>query len=83
MYAVREGPVLDANLRARLAGRPLRRYRPQHDFLSLLNLGARHALAAKWGLVATGRWVWRWKDHIDRRFVERFRVPLVGHAGRC
>ena len=83
VYAVREGPVLDANLRARLAGRPLRRYRPQRDFLSLLNLGERHALAAKWGLVATGRWVWRWKDHIDRRFVERFRVPLVGHEGRC
>lgn len=74
VYAVREGPVLDDNVRARLAGTPLRRYHPQREFLSLLNLGERRALAAKWGLVAVGGWVWRWKDRIDRRFVERFRV---------
>jgi selenide,water dikinase len=72
VYAVREGPILDANLRARLDGARLRRYRPQRDFLSLLNLGGRRALAAKWGLVVVGGWVWRWKDRIDRRFVERF-----------
>jgi selenide,water dikinase len=74
VYAVREGPILDANLRALLDGTRLRRYRPQRDFLSLLNLGDRRALAAKWGLVAAGGWVWRWKDRIDRRFVERFAV---------
>jgi selenide,water dikinase len=74
VYAVRQGPVLDANLRARLDGTRLRRYRAQRDFLSLLNLGGRRALAAKWGIVAVGGWVWRWKDHIDRRFVERFQV---------
>ena len=39
VYAVRQGPVLVANLRARLEGRPLRPYRPQRDFLSLLNMG--------------------------------------------
>jgi selenide,water dikinase len=85
VYAVRAGPVLDANLRARLTGARLRRFRPQRDFLSLLNLGERRALAAKWGLVAVGGWVWRWKDRIDRRFVARFQVlshPLVGHEGR-
>jgi selenide,water dikinase len=80
VYAVREGPVLDANLRARLAGTPLRRYRPQRDFLSLINLGERRALAAKWGLVAAGGWVWRWKDRIDRRFVERFQVLTLDGA---
>lgn len=72
VYAVREGPVLDANLRALLAGEPLRRYDPQRDFLSLLNLGERYALGAKWGVVVVGRWVWHVKDRIDRRFVRRF-----------
>jgi selenide,water dikinase len=74
VYAVRQGPVLTANLRAALAGRPLRRYRPQRGFLALLNLGGGRALGGKWGLVASGRAVWRLKDRIDRRFVERFRV---------
>src|SRR5262249_59942318 len=43
VYAVREGPPLDANLRAYLRGAPLRAYQPQRDFLMLLNLGNRDA----------------------------------------
>jgi selenide,water dikinase len=86
VYAVREGPILAANLRARLAGGRLRRYRPQRDFLALLNLGERRALGAKRGVAFAGRFVWRWKDRIDRRFVERFRLlaedgtPALGSA---
>lgn len=74
VYAVRQGPVLDANLRAMLAGRSLRRYRPQRGFLSLLNLGNGRALGAKWGVALSGRAVWRLKDWIDRRFMRRFQV---------
>jgi selenide,water dikinase len=74
VFAVREGPILDANLRAKLRGRPLRRYRPQRDFLTLINFGDREALGAKWGRVWTGRSVWRLKDWIDRRFMRRFQV---------
>jgi selenide,water dikinase len=74
VYAVREGPVLDANLRARLRGGRPRAYRPQRDFLTLINLGGGEAIAAKWGLALRGRQAFRLKDWIDRRFVERFRV---------
>jgi selenide,water dikinase len=74
VYAVRAGPVLDANLRASVGGAPLRRWRPQRDFLSMLNLGDRTAIVAKWGLAARGGWVWRWKNRIDRQFMERFQV---------
>jgi selenide,water dikinase len=74
VYAVRQGPRLEANLRARLAGRRLTAYRPQRDFLTLLNGGDGTALGGKWGVAAEGRWVMRWKDRIDRRFVERFQV---------
>jgi selenide,water dikinase len=74
VYAVRQGPVLDANLRARSDGRPLRAYRPQRDFLALLNMGGGRALGIKWGHAFTGRWVWELKDRIDRRFMRRFQV---------
>ena len=72
VYAVRQAPVLATNLLARLQGGRLRSYRPQRDFLMILNLGAGHALATKWGWTLEGRGV-RWvKDVIDRRFVERY-----------
>ncbi|MFO0689706.1 MAG: selenide, water dikinase SelD [Myxococcota bacterium] len=74
VYAVRQGPILDRNLRARLAGRPLTAYRPQRDFLSLLNLGDGRALGAKWGLATAGRGTFRLKDRIDRAFMARFQV---------
>ncbi len=74
VHAVRAGPTLDANLRAALQGRPLRTHRPQRDFLALLNLGGGRALGGKWGFAFSGPWVWRWKDRIDRRFMERFQV---------
>jgi selenide,water dikinase len=83
VHAVRAGPVLAANLRAKLEGRALRRHRPQRDFLALLNLGEGRALGGKWGMSFAGRAVWRVKDRIDRRFVERFRPagPALADAG--
>lgn len=74
VYAVRQGPILDRNLRARLAGGRLTRYRPQRDFLSLLNLGERRALGSKWGMAVANSNVFRLKDWIDRRFMQRFQV---------
>ncbi len=86
VYAVRSGPVLDRNLRAYFAGKSLRAYRPQRDFLALINLGDGRALGSKWGLAFEGRAVWRLKDWIDRRFMRRFQVldaegePIPGFA---
>lgn len=74
VYAVRQGPVLAHNLIARIRGRRLRPYRPQRDFLSLLNLGDGGAIGTKWGVSVEGRSVFALKDWIDRRFVRRFQV---------
>lgn len=72
VYAVRAGPVLVRNLRSWLRGEPLTEFRPQRDFLSLLNLGDGTAIGGKWGLAFEGRSVLRLKDWIDRRFVRRY-----------
>ena len=74
VYAVRQGPLVGANLVASLTGRELLAYRPQGDFLTLLNLGDGEALGTKWGLTAAGPRVMRLKDWIDRRFMRRFQV---------
>lgn len=55
VYAVRQGPILAFNLRAFLEGRPLRRYRPQADFLTLVNLGDGSAAGGKWGFACERR----------------------------
>jgi selenide,water dikinase len=74
VYAVREGPYLTDNLRARLSGHALRRYRPQSDFLTLLNLGDGTAIGVKKGIAFEGRWVMAWKDRIDRKFMRGFQL---------
>ncbi len=74
VYAVREGPVLCTNLDAVLTSTQLSAYRPQKDFLALLNFGDGTARGHRFGLTFEGRWVWELKDHIDRRFMAMFQV---------
>ena len=72
VYAVRAGPPLLANLRAALQAQVLQAYSPPRRTLSLLSCGERYAIAVWGGLSVEGRWVWRWKDRIDRQFVARY-----------
>ncbi len=71
VYAVRAAPTLSANLRAASSGGRPRAFRPQSDFLKLISLGGKRAVALKWGRAMTGGWVWRWKDRIDQGFMDR------------
>lgn len=72
VFAVRQGPVLAENLCRAVAGRPLRRYLPQRRWLALISTADGRAVADKYGLSVGGRWVWRWKDRSDRRFLARY-----------
>lgn len=72
VYAVREGPILWENLNRIFASRELVRYEPQRGFLSLLSTGDGQAIAEYKGFSGHGRWAWKWKDHIDRKFMKMY-----------
>ena len=76
VFAVRMGRPLADNLRRAARGEALKPWRPQSKWLALISTGDRHAVASRGdgltGLGFAGDWVWRWKDWIDRRFMQRF-----------
>lgn len=79
VHAVKAGPVLAVNLRAALLGGQMRSYIPNRRTLYLLATGDRRAILS-WGpIVFSGRLMWRLKDWIDRRFINRF--ARLGRAG--
>ncbi|MBN2907693.1 MAG: selenide, water dikinase SelD [Rhodobacteraceae bacterium] len=72
VYAVREAPVLLHNLAAALTGGRQKPYHPQKDYLKLISMGGKRAAADRLERRIEGAWVWRWKNRIDRKFMDRF-----------
>lgn len=73
VHAVHTGPALAANLRSLLTGTaPQASYRPRAASLYLMNLGNSEALASYGLLAAQGRWAWRLKRWIDRRWIAAY-----------
>lgn len=74
VFAVRAAPYLFRNLRAAAMGRDMIHFRPQRHFLRLVVTGKGRAVAEKWPflpLAPEGGAIWRWKDWIDRRFMQK------------
>lgn len=77
VYAVREGPVMAANIQKYLAGEDLQEYVPQPEFLALLATGDEKAIGCKFGMGFQGKWVWKMKDFIDVGFMKLFDPHLL------
>ena len=71
VFAVRAAPVLYHNLRAALTGGQRNSFRPQKNYLKLISLGGKSALGEKFSYALAAPALWRWKDYIDRKFMDR------------
>jgi selenide,water dikinase len=74
VYALRQGQALVRSLRRLAQGQPAPAYRPQRHALMLLSCGRRYAIAQRGDWSAEGRWVWWWKDLVDRRWIKSLTV---------
>ena len=82
VHSVRHGMLLERNIRHIAAGTALEAYEPQPHALLILSCGSRYAIATRGSWSAEGRWVWWWKNAIDRRWMRRLNETRFKSAGR-
>jgi selenide,water dikinase len=73
VFAVRQGPPLARNLEHALKGLAPEPFRPQERYLAIIGTGDGSAVATRGRWAIEGRWVWLWKDLIDRRWMNQYR----------
>src|SRR5580693_5165912 len=72
VFAVRQGPPLAENLRRVLLGEAPEPFVPQTRYLSIIGTGDGRAVATRGTWAIEGAWVWRWKDHVDRKWMRLY-----------
>ncbi|MGB8339917.1 MAG: FAD-dependent oxidoreductase [Burkholderiales bacterium] len=72
VYALRQGPPLAENLRAALKHKPFTPYAPQKQALAIISAGDKYAIATRGNWAIEGSLIWKIKDRIDRRFIEKY-----------
>ena len=86
VYAVREGPILWENMQRFLRGQTPVVYRPQRNFLKLINTGDGRAILDYYGFSDCSRIAWWLKDRIDRKFMAMYQdytpMPVGRASGR-
>ncbi|MBD2609445.1 FAD-dependent oxidoreductase [Scytonema hofmannii FACHB-248] len=77
VFAVRQGKPLFENLQRILLGKSPLPYKPQKQYLSLIGTGDKRAIATRgFFTLPPHKLLWRLKDWIDRRFMQRFSEGL-------
>ncbi|MBX2863816.1 MAG: selenide, water dikinase SelD, partial [Leptolyngbyaceae cyanobacterium MAG.088] len=72
VFAVRQGPPLYNNLQHYFCGQPLKPFKPQRQFLNIIDLGTGGAIASRGRWSAESVWFRRWKHQIDGKFMALF-----------
>ncbi|WP_157185168.1 FAD-dependent oxidoreductase [Paenisporosarcina sp. TG20] len=71
VYAVKQGPILWHNINQYLAGKRLKNFKPQRNFISILSVGQRQGLIIYGKHAYYGKWPWWLKHWIDVKFMKK------------
>lgn len=72
VFAVRQAPPLYDNLQRYFSGQSLQPFKPQSQFLNIIDLGTGGAIASRGRWSAESIWFRRWKHRIDAKFMALF-----------
>ncbi len=72
VYAVRQGPILYKNLRAKILNLKFSSFKPQRSFLSLIGNGKNEAIFSWKGISFRSKFAWFLKSNIDQRFIRKY-----------
>lgn len=78
VYAVRQGPVLFDNILASLSGGQLREFKPQKQFIQILNLGDGNGLLVRGKFVMSSRFAFLFKKWLDLSFMGQYKSAEDG-----
>ncbi|MDA0269130.1 MAG: selenide, water dikinase SelD, partial [Cyanobacteria bacterium] len=82
VFAVRQGPPLFHNLQAALQGQPLQPFRPQSQYLNIIDTGDGSAIASRGPFTFESPWMRAWKNRIDQTFMDLFKdFPAMKPGG--
>ena len=72
VYAVRQGKILYKNIRKKIYGKKLIKYYPQKNYLSIIGLPNKNALAVKSLVSFKSNFLWYLKRYIDVKFIKKY-----------
>jgi selenide,water dikinase len=72
VFAVRQGPFINNNIRHRLLNEPLEPYIPQSQWLGLIGTGDGRCVASRGPIALKGEYLWQLKDSIDRGWMRGY-----------
>jgi len=73
VYAVRQNPVLLNNIMASVRKDGLQSFDPGGKYMLIFNTGDGKGIFVRGNLVLSGKWAFKLKDRIDRKFMRRFK----------
>ena len=72
VMAVRQGEVLSENIFLIIQNKKLKKFKPQKNWLYLININNKSSILNYYFFSMKGRWCWYFKKWIDTRFIKKF-----------